>query len=70
VASFVNDQLWAPYVAPVVGLIEGTIGRVHPFVFFPVASCVSAAMLGLPQLAFALIGGLLSSRFKITITRR
>jgi hypothetical protein len=28
------------------------------------------ALLGLPQLAFALLGGFLSRRFRITITRR
>jgi hypothetical protein len=42
----------------------------HPFGFFPIVCFVAVVMLGLPQLVFALIGGFLSSGYRITITRR
>ena len=40
------------------------------FRFHPIAGFVGAVMLGLPQVAFALIGGFLSRRFRVTITPR
>ncbi len=46
------------------------IGQDRPFVFIPIACFVAVVMLGWPQVAFALIGGSLSRRFRITITRR
>ena len=42
------------------------IGPSHPFVFIPIQCFVTVVMLVWPQLAFALIGGLLSRKFKIT----
>jgi hypothetical protein len=45
------------------------IGQDHPF-FIPVAWFLVVVMLTLPQLAFALIGGFLSRRFRIIIVRR
>ena len=50
--------------------IEKIIGQDQPFVFIPIVCFVCVVMLGWPQVAFALIGGFLSLRFKITITRR
>jgi hypothetical protein len=58
------------YLAPLVEPIENNIGRGRPFVFYPILCSVLVAMLGWPQVAFALIGGFLSRRFKITITKR
>jgi hypothetical protein len=70
VASFVNDQFWTPYVGPVIGLVDKTIGMDRPYVFFPIVYCVAVSMLGLPQLVFALIGGWLSRQYRIVITKR
>jgi hypothetical protein len=47
-------------------ILEGTIGRHHPFIFTPIEGFVAVVMLGLPQVAFALFGGSLSRRFRIT----
>ena len=46
-----------------------TIGRYRPFILIPF-SVSAVVMLGWPQMAFALLGGFLSRRFKITIARR
>ena len=48
-------------------ILEKTIGRHPPFVFIPIVCFVAVVMLGLPQVVFALIGGSLSRRFRITI---
>ena len=50
--------------------IEKIIGQDRPFVFIPIILFAYVVMLGWPQVVFALIGGFLSRRFKITITRR
>jgi hypothetical protein len=59
-----------PYLTPVVVPLERTIGYDRPFVMFPIVGVVAVALLGWPQVAFALAGGSLSRRFKVTITRR
>ena len=58
------------YLIPVIQPLEKIIGQNRPFVFIPIACFACVVMLSLPQVAFALIGGILSCRFKITITRR
>ena len=55
------------YVSILLDPIVANIGRERPFVFIPIASSVVVVMLGLPQLAFALIGGFLSRRYKISV---
>jgi hypothetical protein len=50
--------------------IEGIMGRHRPIVLIPILCSAAVVLLGLPQLAFALLGGFLSRRFRITITRR
>jgi hypothetical protein len=57
-------------VMPFVDPIERGIGPGRPFVSVPIQLFVAVVMLGWPQLAFAVIGGFLSRRFKITLTRR
>jgi hypothetical protein len=47
-----------------------TIGTGRPGVLIAIISSVAVVMLGLPQFTFALIGGFLSRRFKVTVTRR
>ena len=59
-----------PYLLPFIRALEQTIGRDRPFVFIPISCFGSVVMLGWPQVAFALIGGFLCRRFRITITRR
>jgi hypothetical protein len=58
------------YLAPIFVSLEKVIGQGWPFVSGLVELFVYVFMLGWPQVAFALIGGFLSRRFKITITRR
>src|SRR5262249_49253207 len=45
-------------------LMEKAIGRNPPFAFVPIVWFGTVLMLGWPQVAFALIGGSLSRRFK------
>jgi len=59
-----------PYAGPWIDLIEKCIGRHRPFVFIPMLYSGLVFMLCVPQLAFAVIGGFLSYRFKITVTPR
>jgi hypothetical protein len=65
-----NYRLLTSYLTPVIQPIEKSIGQNRPFVFIPIALFAMVVMLGWPQLVFALIGGSLSRRFRITITRR
>ncbi len=46
------------------------IGLDRPYVRIPLECSVVVGMLTVPQVAFAVIGGFLSRRFKITVTRR
>jgi hypothetical protein len=55
--------LWVDFVAKI-------IGGGRPLLFVPIGFCGMVIMLGWPQVAFALVGGLLSSKFRATITRR
>jgi hypothetical protein len=65
-----NYGLMNSYLALAILPIENCVGRNRPFVFIPIALFAYVVMLGWPQLAFALIGGFLSRRFKIIIARR
>jgi hypothetical protein len=58
------------YLVPGMQPIEDSIGQNRRFVLIPVALFAYVVMLGWPQLVFALIGGSLSRKFRITITRR
>jgi membrane associated rhomboid family serine protease len=59
-----------PYLSSLIRVLEQTVGRNRPFVFLLVLFFGSVVMLGLPQVAFALIGGFLCRRFKSIIARR
>ena len=50
--------------------VENAVGLDRPYVRIPLECSVIVGMLTVPQVAFALIGGFLSRRFRITITRR
>jgi hypothetical protein len=72
VASLPFDEymLIVYYLAPVLRLIQKSIRQDQPLVFVPIVLFAYVVMLGWPQVVFALIGGLLSRRFKVTISRR
>jgi hypothetical protein len=59
-----------PYLLSLIRVLEQTVGRDRPFVFLPVLFFGSVVMLGLPQVAFALIGAFLCRRFKSTTACR
>ena len=67
--GLINSSLIS-YLAPVDQSIEERVGQDRPFVRIPIFFFAYVVMLGWPQLVFALIGGSLSRRFRITITRR
>jgi hypothetical protein len=69
-ASCFREEVLIPYLIPILEPLRGTIGQQQPFVLFPAMISIAVIVLGCPQLGFALIGGLLSRRFKVTITRR
>jgi hypothetical protein len=64
-ASF-GEKMLDPYIRIFIEPLPQILGPARSLFHIPIA-CVA---LGLPQLAFALIGGSLSHRFKITIARR
>ena len=69
--SFLDkDELIISYLAPVIEPMEKFLPPNRPFVSLPIACFAYGVMLGWPQVVFALIGGSLSRRFRITITRR
>jgi hypothetical protein len=59
-----------PYLAVTIEPIISIVEQNHPSLLHPITLISVAASLGLPQVAFALLGGFHSRRFKITITRR
>ena len=59
-----------PYVAIVLDPIVGPMGLTHTLSSVLISWLVVLFMLGWPQLAFALLGGFLSRRCRVTITRR
>ncbi len=58
------------YLSLLYVFLEKAVGLDRPYVRIPLECSVVVGMLTAPQVAFALIGGFLSRRFKITITRR
>jgi hypothetical protein len=59
-----------PYVAIVLDPMIVTMGRTRESIMLPIIWLVVLFMLGSPQLAFALVGGFLSGRYRVNITRR
>jgi hypothetical protein len=57
------------YLSPVLDPLHPVIGQYGPFVAAVTEIFVAIVMLVGPQLGFALIGGFLSRRFKISVTR-
>jgi hypothetical protein len=62
-----HGELLDPYLNPFFKVVARNLGRNQPFVFIPIVCVGGVIMLGLPQLVFAAVGGLLSRKFKITV---
>jgi hypothetical protein len=58
------------YLEPFLRPIRETIGHNRRFILVPMLVSTAVVLLGSPQVFFALIGGSLSCRFRITITPR
>jgi hypothetical protein len=69
-ATFFRGETVLSYLWIFRALFENAIGTSQPFVLIWVWLSIVAVVLGLPQLAFALLGGILSRRYRVTITRR
>jgi hypothetical protein len=69
-AVFFADATVDYYLRLLVGPLVQIIGRDQPLIYIPVAYTFGVLMLGWPQVAFALLGGFLSRKYKVTITRR
>jgi hypothetical protein len=63
-------QLISDYIWLLEDPVEAYVGRDRPLGYYPVICLGLVVMLGWPQLAFALMGGFLSQRYKVTIGRR
>jgi hypothetical protein len=70
VIGFEQDVL-IPYLNLFMNPLENALGGWNgPIIFVPIVYSVAVLVLTLPQVALALLGGFLSRRFKISITRR
>ena len=69
-ASCTGDKTIAPYVSLFLEPLGNVVGTDRSVIFIPIAYSVAVVVLGLPQLAFALIGGVLCGKYRITITKR
>jgi hypothetical protein len=66
-AIFFFDELVMSYLASFLRPIATVIGQRPRVVLIPIFFSSAIIMLGLPQLAFALLGGFLFRKFRITI---
>jgi hypothetical protein len=70
VVTWFDDPIKTLYIAPVLRYLVRTIGLGQPLILLPAEDVAIVAMLVLPQFVFALMGGLVSRRSRIsTITR-
>jgi hypothetical protein len=67
-ACCLTREVVIPFLGQLLAPIKMLIGRDRPVVLIPVGGFLALVILGVPQVAFALIGGFFSRRFKITIT--
>jgi hypothetical protein len=63
-------DLVASYLRPVLDPMSEAVDAFPPFASIPVLCSAVMVMLVLPQVVFALIGGFLSRKYRINITRR
>ena len=71
-AYFYTEEVVQPYVLWFLRLrsLQRIVANFSPVFRIPIFYSIAALLVGLPQLVFALVGGLLSHRFRITITLR
>jgi hypothetical protein len=70
-ASCIPDRTIGPYLRPLMEPLARIVGTDRSVVLMPIAYySVAVAALALPQVAFALLGGFLSRRFKFMIVGR
>jgi hypothetical protein len=69
-AVFFADATVMPYLRLFIEPLVQTIGREQLLIYIPVAYSVAVVAATLPQVAIALLGGLLSRWYKVTIVRR
>jgi hypothetical protein len=69
-ALFFGPNVVGPYVTRFISPLVGIIGWDRPFILISIEYLVAVVALGLPQVAFALIGGFLSRRYWSTMTKR
>ena len=65
-----RDGLWDRYLSQVFDPLHPVLQPYGPFAVTAIGLFVGFVMLVGPQFVFAVIGGLLSRRFKVTISRR
>ena len=68
-AVFFDVAVMTYLVAPILEPIAKVIGY-RSLAWLPIAYPIAVVLLAWPQVAFALLGGWLSKRYKVTITRR
>jgi hypothetical protein len=69
VSCYPNNAALAAYLAPL-GPLERTVRSAPLFIKMPFLYSAAVVMLALPQVACAVIGGLVSRKYRITITKR
>ena len=69
-ASCLYDEAVPPYLELFLAPVRKIVGQDRPVVVYLTLFSVVVVALGLPQLASALIGGFLSRKYRITITKR
>jgi hypothetical protein len=69
-AVFFADATVVPYVSLFLEPISKIFGTDRSEVFILTMYSVAVVVLGWPQVALALLGGFVSRRYKVTITRR
>ena len=67
---FFREATLVPYVSLFLEPLWSIIGLDRSVVWIPAAYSIAVGVFTLPQVAFALLGGFLFRKFKITITRR
>jgi hypothetical protein len=65
---FVAEQTLMPYVSLILEPLMRITGRVPSDAYIAAIYPAAVVTLGVPQLVFALLGGYLSRRYKVTIT--
>ena len=69
-AIWFGEETVGPFASLFIEPFANIIGRDSEMIFVPIACSIGVVVLGLPQVAFALIGGVLSRKYQITITKR